>query len=146
MTALYPARLACDDRASIACARVMRGKYSSVSSRHAPVGHRLNQRRVLLWREQTGHDGAGVQLTNVLLGRDADDQHDIGAGPGLARGEGSPGIAIGVIAVGGGGAGTGFDEDFHAGDGQALQCRRHERDAGFASGYFVGHEKFHGCP
>ena len=56
------------------------------------------------------------------------------------------GIAIGVIAVGGGGAGTGFDEDFHAGDGQALQCRRHERDASFAAGYFVGHEKFHGCP
>ena len=143
-TALYPPTVLCEDKASIDCARVMRG----IDSIAKPTTPRSDRRSIPSLsvngsRKEISATPSGIAATSSAV-RLAHADDDVGAriqlGAGSNRG---PCLAVGLIREPGALAGARFDGDLEPGTGQARDRVGHERDAPLACGRLLGNRDLH---
>ena len=128
-TALYPATLACDDNASITCAREIRGIASSAKPL-TPASRRPSATSgcVRGARNPTTR-GFRLQQTDLVGGRRVHLHHEVGR-PGVTdRRSGLFVLCVGDQCPC---AGTGFDDDVEAGGLQSFDDLGDQRDTAFA--------------
>ena len=88
-TALYPATLACDDSASITCAREIRGMASSANACTPASVQRADRVVGIARRQEADQRLPAAQPGDLVCGRRCDLDHDVG-GPGIPDGGARP--------------------------------------------------------
>ena len=143
-TALYPPTVLCEDKASIDCARVMRGIDSIAKPTIAALGQTFDPLLVRQWLEEGDQRHALRHRRHLVGGRLAHADDDVGAriqlGAGSNRGAC---LAVGLVREPGALAGARFDGDLEPGTGQARDRVGHERDAPLACGRLLGNRDLH---
>ena len=128
-TALYPATLACDDNASITCAREIRGIASSANACTPAAVRRLGDLGMGARCQEPDDRGFGFQQTDLVGGRRVHLHHQVGP-PGVT--DGGSGLFVLRVWDQCPCASTGFDYDGEAGSVQSFDDLGDQRNTAFA--------------
>ena len=146
--ARYPETVACELRASMPCARLIRGSWSKLKT---VTPRAARTRRVSAdcagWKKLSSMAPGGTSVALSGVGRiDADHQGHPLVGGGCVGGDEGPGRDVGGVGERRLSAGAGLDHDLAAGGDQLLDHVGYERHAALSGSCLGGDGQFHaGC-